>query len=172
MSAQLVLMCAARIALAVQVDSADAVRAALDSHDYRRAEALMGDVAIDARPLLDARLHFEVGDFVGCTRIASAALSTTPTEQHRELAWWGAKAALWLQDAPGAQAWTARLSEASVGDAAWESIARDYAALGAQLSRGSSDERRALATSRWTVAIMVLLTCAGTVRAFWREASN
>lgn len=152
-----------RLAFGAQLDAgatdgaADAVRSALEVHDYRRAESLLEEVPAGERPLLAARVRFEVGDFVGCTRVAADALATATADQRRELTWWGAKAALWLQDAAGAEAWTAQLTQSSAGDAAWESVARDYAALAAELSRGADDERRALATSRWTVAVGVVL---------------
>ncbi len=165
----LLLSCVARTALSVQGDAADVVRAALDARDYRRADAVMNDVEGGARPLLEARMRFEVGDFVECTRIAAAALATAPTSQHRELAWWGAKASLWLQDARGAEIWTARLTDVSVGDPAWESVADDYAALAAGLASSAADERRALDASHWTVAAILLSTAASVLFSTWRS---
>jgi hypothetical protein len=157
-----------RLALGAQLDAdstgaADEVRRALDARDFRRAEALVEGLRGDERPLLEARLRFEVGDFVGCTSVAAAALQSAPANQVRELTWWGAKAALWLQDAAGAQAWTSRLTHASATDAAWEGVARDYAARAAELAAGADDESRALRTSRWTVAIGALFVVALTL---------
>jgi len=166
----LLLTCLTRAAAIEQGDAAQAVRAALDARDFARAEALMDEVDGGARPLLDARMRFEVGDFVECTRIAAAALATAPDSQHRELAWWGSKAALWLQDARGAEIWTARLTDLCVGDPAWESVAREYSALADGLARGADDERRALDASRWTVAAFVLLSGAGALLIAWRGA--
>lgn len=167
-----------RLALGTQVDpidagaAVDAMRGALDARDYRRAQVLLDDLAAGERPLLEARFRFEVGDFVGCTSVAAAALTTAPAEQQRELAWWGAKAALWLQDADGAQAWTNLLARSTAGDAAWESVASDYAALSAELARGAGDERRALRTSHWTVAIGAVLVCAFALAAARRDVPN
>ena len=154
------------------VAAVDALRGALDARDYRRAEVLLDAVAAGERALLEARFRFEVGDFVGCTRVAAAALVSAPAAQHQELAWWGAKAALWLQDAAGAEAWTKRLTETTAGDAAWEGVAREYADLADELARGSEEERRALGTSRWTVAVGALLAGTLTLAAACRKSPS
>lgn len=136
-----------------QSDALERARASLDARDYADAEAALAEVPPAERGTLAARLSFEVGDFVAATRSAADALPGADVATRRELLWWGAKSALWLQDAEAARAWTTALAESCVGDEAWSPVVADYTLRAAQLAEVRRDERRGLFASRSVVAL-------------------
>lgn len=136
-----------------QTDALARARASLDARDYAAAEAALSEVAPSERGTAAARLWFEVGDFAGAARSAAEALPGADPATRRELLWWGAKSALWLQDAGAARAWTSALAESCVGDEVWAPVVADYTLRAAQLTDVRSDERRGLVASRTVVAL-------------------
>jgi len=136
-----------------QSDALARARASLDAREYAAAELALAKLPPSERGTLAARLSFEVGDFVGASRAAAEALPGADPSTRRELLWWGAKSALWLQDAEAARAWTTALAESCVGDEAWSSVVADYTLRAAQLAEVRRDERRGLAASRSVVAL-------------------